>query len=137
VIDMPEQIGVGELSPPYYISQLGNSLIISGNFSFGNFHFIYAWALELDDGFVSSYRQLFTLPYPTEHELKLLGFSKDKEPIVEAVIVQQWHHSLQVFKLTFQTFQNVDVSANRGSFFISPHKDSLILLTKQNNAIIY
>ncbi|GJT06349.1 hypothetical protein Tco_0840811 [Tanacetum coccineum] len=25
VIDMPEQIGVGEFSPPYYISKLGNS----------------------------------------------------------------------------------------------------------------
>ncbi|GKB97164.1 F-box domain containing protein [Tanacetum coccineum] len=60
VIDMPEQIGVGEFSPPYYISQLGNSLIISGSFSFGDFRIIYAWVLEVDDGFVSSYRHVFT-----------------------------------------------------------------------------
>ncbi|GJY17913.1 F-box domain containing protein [Tanacetum coccineum] len=124
--DMPEQIGVGEFSPPYHISQLGNSLII------------YAWALEVDNGFVSSYRQLFTLPHPAEHELKLLGFSKDKELVVEATIMHQWHHSLQVFKLTFQTFQNVGVSLQTvgGSFFIGPHKESLILLTERNNTII-
>ncbi|GJX49460.1 hypothetical protein Tco_0276305 [Tanacetum coccineum] len=84
---------------------LGNSLIISGGFSFGDFLIIYAWALEVDDGFVSSYRQLFTLQYPAEHEPKLLGFSKDKEPIVEAAIIHQWHHSLQVFKPTFQPFK--------------------------------
>nr|GEV62755.1 hypothetical protein [Tanacetum cinerariifolium] len=30
--DMPEQVGVGEFSPPYYISQLVESLIISGSF---------------------------------------------------------------------------------------------------------
>ncbi|GKA54514.1 F-box domain containing protein [Tanacetum coccineum] len=68
VIDIPEKIGVGKFSPPYYISHLGNSLIISRSFSFDDFHIIYAWALEVDDGFVSSYRQIFTLPYPAEHE---------------------------------------------------------------------
>ncbi|GJZ23012.1 F-box domain containing protein [Tanacetum coccineum] len=84
VIDMPEQMLVGEFLPPYYISQLGDSIIISGSFNFGDFRIIYAWELEVDDGEVSSYRQLFTIPYPAEHELKLIGFTKDKKPIVEA-----------------------------------------------------
>nr|GEU99480.1 reverse transcriptase domain-containing protein [Tanacetum cinerariifolium] len=44
---MPEQVGVGEFSPSYYISQLGKALIISGSFKFGDFRVIYAWALEL------------------------------------------------------------------------------------------
>ncbi|GJY75902.1 hypothetical protein Tco_0481018 [Tanacetum coccineum] len=96
VINMPEQIGVGEFSPLYYISQLGDSLIISGSFSNGDCRIIYAWALEVEGGFVSSYRLLFTIPYPADHDLKLLGFSKDKKPIVEAAIVQQWHRSLQI-----------------------------------------
>ncbi|GJX26589.1 hypothetical protein Tco_0232885 [Tanacetum coccineum] len=99
---MPEQIGVGEFSPLYYISQLGDSLIISGSFSDGDCRIIYAWALEVEGGFVSSYRLLFTIPYPADHDLKLLGFSKDNKPIVEAAIVQQWHRSLQVFNPTFK-----------------------------------
>nr|GEV54609.1 hypothetical protein [Tanacetum cinerariifolium] len=90
VINMPEQMLVGEFLPPYYISQLEDSIIISGNFNFGDC----AWELEVDDGEVSSYRQLFTIPYQAEHKLKLLGFSKDKQPIVEVAIFQQWHQSL-------------------------------------------
>ncbi|GJT18821.1 hypothetical protein Tco_0877527, partial [Tanacetum coccineum] len=113
VIDMPEHMCVGEFLPPYYISQLEDSIIISGSFSFGDFHILYAWDLQVDDGEVSSYRQLFTIPYPAEHELELLGFNKDKQPIVEAAIFQQWHQSLQVFNPSFQTFQNVGVEANR------------------------
>nr|GEY39333.1 hypothetical protein [Tanacetum cinerariifolium]GEY39334.1 hypothetical protein [Tanacetum cinerariifolium] len=44
-----EGVGVGEFSPPYYISQLGDSLIISGSFDFGAFRIIYAWALDFKD----------------------------------------------------------------------------------------
>ncbi|GJV59792.1 F-box domain containing protein [Tanacetum coccineum] len=137
VQDMPEQVRVGEFSPPYYISQLGDSLIISGSFDFGNFRIIYAWALEVEGGFVSSCSLLFTIPHPAGHYLKLLGFSKDNQPIVEATIVQQWYRSLQVFHPTIQYFQNIGVEANRDSFFIGPFKESLILLTEPNNELIY
>ncbi|GJT38128.1 hypothetical protein Tco_0937993 [Tanacetum coccineum] len=42
----------------------GDSVIISGSFDFGNFRFIYAWALEVEVGFVSSCSLLFTIPHP-------------------------------------------------------------------------
>ncbi|GKC18040.1 F-box domain containing protein [Tanacetum coccineum] len=115
----------------------GDSVIISGSFDFGNFHFIYAWALEVEGGFLSSCSLLFTIPHPGGHYLKLLGFSKDNQPIVEATIVQQWYRSLQVFHPTIQYFQNIGVEANRDSFFIGPFKESLILLTEPNNELIY
>ncbi|GJS04744.1 F-box domain containing protein [Tanacetum coccineum] len=120
VIDMPEQVGVREFSPSYYISQLGESLIISGSFDFGDYRVIYAWALEVEGGSVSSCRLLFTIPHPADNHLKLLGFSKDKEPIVEATIVQHCYRSLQVYHLIIQYFQNIGVEANRDSFFIRP-----------------
>nr|GEZ38249.1 hypothetical protein [Tanacetum cinerariifolium] len=65
---MPEQAGVGEFSPPYYISQLRDSLIISGSFGFGNFRIIYAWALEFEDGIILSCNLLFTIPHPAPKE---------------------------------------------------------------------
>ncbi|GJU24720.1 hypothetical protein Tco_1163341 [Tanacetum coccineum] len=130
-------VRVGEFSPPYYISQLGDSIIISGSFDFGNFRFIYAWALEVEGGFLSSCSMLFTIPHPGGHYLKLLGFSKDNQPIVEATVVQQWYRSLQVFHPTIEYFQNIGVEANRDSFFIGPFKESLILLTEPNNQLIY
>nr|GEY87328.1 hypothetical protein [Tanacetum cinerariifolium] len=125
--DMPEQVGVWEFFPPYYISQLGESLIIFGSFDFGDCRVIYAWALEVDGGSISSCRLLFIISHPTDNHLKLLGFSKDKEPIVEATIVQQWYRSLQVCHPIIQYFQNIGAEANRDSFFIGPYKESLIL----------
>ncbi|GJU55582.1 transposase, MuDR, MULE transposase domain protein [Tanacetum coccineum] len=92
---MPEEMLVGQCLPPYYISQLGDCIIISGSFKFVDFSIIYAWELQVDDGEVSWYRKLFTLRYPIEHDLKLIGFTKDKQPIVEASFVQQLHQSLQ------------------------------------------
>ncbi|GJT03736.1 hypothetical protein Tco_0838198 [Tanacetum coccineum] len=67
----------------------GDTVIISESFDFGNFRFIYAWALEVEGGFLSSCNLLFTIPHPGGHYLKLLRFSKDNQPIVDATIVQQ------------------------------------------------
>ncbi|GJS96344.1 reverse transcriptase domain-containing protein [Tanacetum coccineum] len=109
---MHEQLGVGEFSHPYYISQLCNPLIISRSFNFGDLRIIYAWALEVDGGYVSSYKMLFSIPYPLNHELKLLGFNKDKEPIAEANDMHNIPHWLQVFNPIVESFQNVGVEAN-------------------------
>ncbi|GJZ66563.1 F-box domain containing protein [Tanacetum coccineum] len=49
VIDMPEEMLVGQCLPPYYISQLGDCIIISGSFKFVHFSIIYAWELQVDD----------------------------------------------------------------------------------------
>ncbi|GJV72633.1 hypothetical protein Tco_1492628 [Tanacetum coccineum] len=137
VINLPEQMLVGEFLPPYYISQLEDSIIISGSFNFGDVCFIDAWELEVDDGEVSSYRQLFTIPYPVDHKLKIIGFTKDKQPIVEASFLQQFHQSLQVFNPSFQSFQNVGVKANHGSFFVGQYKESLMLVNEQSMGIIF
>nr|GEX38033.1 F-box domain-containing protein [Tanacetum cinerariifolium] len=107
-----EGVGVGEFSPPYYISQLGDSLIISGSFGFEKFRIIYAWSLEFEDGIISSCNLLFTIPHPAVHFLKLLGFSNANEPIVEAEIVQQWYSSLQVFHPIIEGFVNIHVEAS-------------------------
>ncbi|GJV06710.1 F-box domain containing protein [Tanacetum coccineum] len=136
LIDMPEQLGVGVFSPPYSISQLHNSLIISGSFNFGDMRIIYAWALQIDDGEVSSYSMLFNIPYQANHQLKLLGFNKDEEPIVEANDMHNIPHWLQVFNPTVESFQNVGVEGNGGSFFIGPYKESLVLLTELNNELM-
>ncbi|GJX85203.1 hypothetical protein Tco_0335977 [Tanacetum coccineum] len=128
--------GVGVFSPPYYISQLRNSLIIYGSFNFGDMGIIYAWALQIDGGEVSSYRMLFNIPYQANHQLKLLGFNKDEEPIVEANDMHNIPHWLQVFNPTVESFQNVGVEGNGGSFFIGPYKESLVLLTERNNELM-
>ncbi|GJU19643.1 ribonuclease H-like domain-containing protein [Tanacetum coccineum] len=109
---MPEQVGVGEFSPPYYISQLGESLIISESFDFGDIHVIYAWALQVEGGFVSSCRMLFTISHPTVNHLKLLGFSNDNQPILEATIVQQCLSTLHFLKILKNGFEVLKLLEN-------------------------
>ncbi|GJX15378.1 hypothetical protein Tco_0216210 [Tanacetum coccineum] len=76
---MPEEMLVGQCLPPYYISQLGDCIIISLKFlRFVDFSIYIALEKTVDDGEVSWYKKLFTLPYLIGHDLKLIGFSKDK-----------------------------------------------------------
>ncbi|GJT88640.1 hypothetical protein Tco_1070357, partial [Tanacetum coccineum] len=67
---------------------------------------------DFQDGFISSCSLLFNIPHPAGHFLKLLGFSNDNQPIVEAEIVQQWYRSLQVFHPIIDGFVNIGVEAN-------------------------
>ncbi|GJS85824.1 F-box domain containing protein [Tanacetum coccineum] len=116
-----ESVRVREFSPPYYISQLGDSVIISGSFDFRNFCFIYEWALEVEGGFLSSCSLLFTIPPLGGHYLKLLGFNKDIQPIVEATIVQAMGNaSLQ--SSSNQSYFKLGVEANRIRFSLAHSK---------------
>ncbi|GKE09859.1 hypothetical protein Tco_1413410, partial [Tanacetum coccineum] len=105
-------VGVGEFLPPYYITQLGESLIISGSFDFRDCLIIYAWALEVEGGTVSSCRLLFTIPHPVVNHLKLLGFSKDKQPIVEATIFKQCLSTLHFLKFSENSFEVLKLLEN-------------------------
>ncbi|GJZ92271.1 transposase, MuDR, MULE transposase domain protein [Tanacetum coccineum] len=75
--------------------------------------------------FVTSWRMLFVIP--STNVVKLIGFTKDDDPIVE-VDRGRMLHPLQVYDRTSQEFRNVGISVDGGSFFIGPYKESLILL---------
>ncbi|GJT83237.1 pol polyprotein [Tanacetum coccineum] len=124
-LDIPNELR-GELPNPFYISQLGNSLVISGNLILYENRYICAWLLEVNGAFVTSWRLLFIIPSP--NVAKLIRFTKDDEPIVEVDSGQQMLHSLQVYESASQEFHNVGIEADGGSFFIGPYKESLIFL---------
>ena len=79
---------------------------------------------------------LFNIPFPVDHVLKLLGFTKDKEPIVEANISQQMRRSLHVFVPNVESFQNVGAEGDSGSFIIGPNKESLILFNFNHRELL-
>lgn len=126
VVNLPEELRV--LIPfPFKISQLGNSLVVSSSYYLEDIRFLVAWVLEVVGGFVTSFQMLFNIPFPVDHVLKLLGFTNDGESIVEANISQQLRRSLQVFVPNAESFQNVGVEGDFGSFFIGANKESLVL----------
>ncbi|PWA51269.1 oligopeptide transporter [Artemisia annua] len=103
VVNLPEELSI--LIPfPFKISQLGNSIVVLASYYVEEIRFLCAWLLEVDG-----------------------GFTKDEEPMVEANISQQMRRSLQVFVLNAETFLNVGVEGDSGSFIIGPNKESLIL----------
>ncbi|GKA82581.1 hypothetical protein Tco_0789329, partial [Tanacetum coccineum] len=87
VIDMPEEMLVGQYLPPYYISQLGDCIIISGSFKFVDFSIIYAWELQVDDGEVSWHPEQHTLNFSrtASHDH---NNDMEKHPLVGIVVVE-------------------------------------------------
>ncbi|GJT71685.1 F-box domain containing protein [Tanacetum coccineum] len=124
VLDIPSVLR-DQLPDPFYISHLGNSLVISGNLIIFENRYICAWLLEVDGYNVTSWRMLFVIP--STNVVKLIGFTKDDDPIVE-VDRGRMLHPLQVYDRASEEFHNVGISADGGSFFIGPYKESLILL---------
>ncbi|GKD30169.1 hypothetical protein Tco_1240947 [Tanacetum coccineum] len=71
-----------------------------------------AWELEVEGGFVSSCSLLFTIPHTAGHYLKLLGFSKDNQPMMEATIVQQCLSTLHFLMFLRDGFEVLKVVEN-------------------------
>nr|GEX64585.1 hypothetical protein [Tanacetum cinerariifolium] len=96
-------------------------------FCVGNIILLCAWLLMVDDDSVTSYRMLFNIP--TSHSVLLVGFTNNHMPIVE-VDDLEYHlaHKLQVYDPISKEFQNVDMEADGGSFYIGPYKESLAKL---------
>nr|GEW84515.1 F-box domain-containing protein [Tanacetum cinerariifolium] len=124
-VDIPNELR-DELPNPFYMSHLGNSLVILGNLILYENRYICAWLLEVDGASVTSWRFLFITPSP--NVTKLIRFTQDDDPIVEVDTGRQMLHPLQVYGRTSQEFHNVGIEADGGSFFIGPYKESLILL---------
>ncbi|GKD76113.1 hypothetical protein Tco_1334395 [Tanacetum coccineum] len=124
VLDIPTQLK-NSLPIPFYISKLGNTLVISGNLIHYEDRYICAWLLEVEAAVVTSWRMLFVIP--SQNIEKLLGFTMDDDPIVEVDSGQEMVHTLQVYDRSSQQFHN-GIEGHGGSFFIGPYKESLILL---------
>ncbi|GKE23890.1 transposase, MuDR, MULE transposase domain protein [Tanacetum coccineum] len=130
VLDRPTQVR-NSLPIPFYISNLGNSLVISGNLIHDENRYICAWLLEVGAAVVTSWRVLFVIP--SQNIAKLLGFTMEDDPIVEVFSGQEMIHTLQVYDRPSQQFHNVGIEGDGGSFFIGPYKESLILLNPRQN----
>ncbi|GJT38170.1 hypothetical protein Tco_0938035 [Tanacetum coccineum] len=125
VLDIPTELK-NQLPIPFYISKLGNSLVISGNLIYYENRYLCAWSLKVEPMVVTSWSVLFIIP--SQNITKLIGFTREEDPIVEVDSGQEMVQTLQVYDRPSQQFHNVGIEANGGSFFIGPYKESLILL---------
>ncbi|GJW85181.1 hypothetical protein Tco_0158326 [Tanacetum coccineum] len=132
-IVIPETV-IAWLVAPFFISQLGNNLVVSANYLVGEGRILCGWLLGVDGYSVTSYRMVFSVNTP--YYSKLVGFNNDEEPIIEVDDTGfQMDTTLQVYNPTQGEFQNLGVDADPGSFFVGPVKDSLILVNHSDRFI--
>ncbi|GJZ08071.1 phospholipase-like protein, partial [Tanacetum coccineum] len=79
-IVIPEMV-IAWLVAPFFISQLGNNLVVSTNYLVGEGRLLCGWILGVDGYSVTSYRMVVSVNTP--YSSKLVGFNNDEEPIIE------------------------------------------------------
>ncbi|GJY47623.1 hypothetical protein Tco_0436686 [Tanacetum coccineum] len=122
VIDIPDVVMRG-LLVPLYVSNLRNSLVLSGNICIPKYYVFVCCQLSIDCGSITSAPAIMTVP--SNHFLKLLGFNNHDLPIVEAATGHIMAHTIQVYM--GNSHENVAIHGNASSFFVGPNKESLIL----------
>ncbi|GKD49261.1 F-box domain containing protein [Tanacetum coccineum] len=132
VIDIPDVVMRG-LSVPLYVSNIRNSLVLSGNIPIPEYYVFVCCQLSIDGGFITSAPAIMTMP--SNHFLKLLGFNNHDLPIVEAATGHIMGHTVQVYMGNSQSFENVAIQGNAGSFFVGPNKESLILAAHPDHSL--
>ncbi|GKC69449.1 F-box domain containing protein [Tanacetum coccineum] len=127
VIDIPDII-IRPLGFPLTISNIQNSLLLSGNV-FPPDNFIFAGQLlSIHDGSITLFTVIYTIP--SSYFTKLMGFNNQDEPTVEAAMCHCKGHSVQVYNPKSDLFNNVtQILGNAGSFYVGPYKESMILPT--------
>ncbi|PWA37788.1 F-box domain-containing protein [Artemisia annua] len=81
VIEIPSLLKV-VMPMPFSVSGLGNSVIISGMIMTYVIPLFCAWRLEVDGASITRFSNLFGIPTPMVN--KLIGFTSNESPIVEA-----------------------------------------------------
>ncbi|GJV19878.1 F-box domain containing protein [Tanacetum coccineum] len=127
VIDIPDII-IRPLGFSLTISNIQNSLLLSGNV-FPPDNFIFAGQLlSIHDGSITLFTVIYTIP--SSYFTKLMGFNNQDEPTVEAAMCHCKGHSVQVYNPKSDLFNNVtQILGNAGSFYVGPYKESMILPT--------
>ncbi|GJZ75789.1 hypothetical protein Tco_0640254 [Tanacetum coccineum] len=118
VLDIPTQLR-NDLPVPFYISKLGNSLVISGNHIDNDENrYICAWLLEVEAAVVTSWRVLFVMP--SQNIAKLIGFTMDDDPIVVVDMGHEIVHTLQVYDRPSQQFHTLGIVGTSSTPIFSP-----------------
>ncbi|PWA62759.1 F-box domain-containing protein [Artemisia annua] len=80
VLGIPAQL-LAQLPVPFYVSNLRDKVVVSGNLNVED-HFVFCvWTLEVVGGSIQSFQCLTRIPTPCP--LKLIGFDNTNNPILE------------------------------------------------------
>ncbi|PWA89913.1 phospholipase-like protein [Artemisia annua] len=134
VLGIPAQL-LAQLPVPFYVSNLRDKVVVSGNLNVED-HFVFCvWTLEVVGGSIQSFQCLIRIPTPCP--LKLIGFDNTNNPILEVQSPEGYVMNLVVYNISFGTFMYIADEGNCASFFINPNCESLILQTHEDKTTYY
>ncbi|GJZ49524.1 F-box domain containing protein [Tanacetum coccineum] len=114
-----------------YVSNLRDSLVLCGNIPIPAYYVFVCCQLSIDGGSITSAPAIMTMP--SHHFLKLLGFNNHDLPIMEAATGHIIGHTM--YMENSQSFENVTIQGNVGSFFVGTYKELLILAAYPNHLL--
>ncbi|PWA38011.1 F-box domain-containing protein [Artemisia annua] len=80
VLGIPAQL-LAQLPLPFYVSNLRDNVVVSGNLIVEDHCFFCVWTLEVVGGSIQTFQCLISIPTP--YPLKLIGFDNTNNPILE------------------------------------------------------
>nr|GEV55328.1 hypothetical protein [Tanacetum cinerariifolium] len=115
----------------FSICKLRESLVVSG------YHFevdgvreeVYGvWMMEEEEerGVMTYFKKLFTIKTP-DSRIRLRGFRKSGEPIMETEIEGENYAAIEVHEPCSDHINNLGIYRKRYSFFVSPYIETLLL----------
>nr|GFA75051.1 hypothetical protein [Tanacetum cinerariifolium] len=129
VVDLPNSL-TNELTYGFVsVSKLRESLVVYGSINVDGAECCGVWVMECD----SSFRKLFSISSPL---FKILGFSKNGEPLFEIQRVGGRCTTLNVYDPSSQQIKNlVILGGEDGSSFLGSYTESLLLLDHSDSRI--
>ncbi|PWA89502.1 F-box domain-containing protein [Artemisia annua] len=117
----------------FFVCKLGGSVVISGMIMTSEVPLFVGWLLDVDGASITRFSNLFCIPTPTVN--KLLSFTSNLGPIVEANVGYILGHSVFYYDHQSEQFAGLGIEGNGGSFYVAPHKESLLLLNHSDRAL--
>ncbi|PWA38255.1 F-box domain-containing protein [Artemisia annua] len=125
-VEILESIRV-HLPIPFTVLAHGDALVVCGNILTDVNNVFCVRILELEGASLTG-RILRSFTHQSHCCLRLLGFTKFEEPILEVETPFQSEHTLEVYQHWSDQFHNVCIEGDAGTFFMGPYMESLILL---------
>ncbi|PWA42179.1 F-box domain-containing protein [Artemisia annua] len=132
-VEIPESIRV-HLPIPFSIFAHGDALVVCGNILADVNNVFCVRILEVEGASLTG-RILRSFTHQSHCCLRLLGFTKYEEPIVEVDTPFQSEHTLEVYQQWSGQFHNVCIEGDAGTFFMGPYMESLILLNELDGSV--
>lgn len=132
IIEIPSILKV-VMPTPFSVCELRGGVVISGMLMTSDVPLFVGWLLDVDGAAITGFSNQFSIPTPMF--TKLLGFTSNLGPIVEANVGHILGHSVFYYDHQRGHFIGLGIEGNGGSFYVAPHKASLLLLNHRDRAL--